>query len=298
MRTLSPTANGFRLIFRRPSISFAEIAWRWSFATAAWFLFGAFLLEYANTLPVDAVDRFLLGTHQPVLIVRALQRIFHGSALRFTESGILLALVLALAWIVLASLGRAATLKAIREDFRLDGNVADKRSTSSLVALSFLRAAVMLATVVAIFGATFFVSGVWASTHLSVGGAVRLWLFLLSLVWLAWLVLNWLLATASIFVISEWQSALGAIATTVRWLGNGFFSVITAGFWFSIVHVAVLVAACFAGFAILGSVQLIGRGLSLMFLFLIALGYCAIADFLYIGRLSAYVWIAREDESN
>ncbi len=42
MSSFSPTAEGFRLIFRRLAIHFAEIAWRWTFAAAAWLL-GALL---------------------------------------------------------------------------------------------------------------------------------------------------------------------------------------------------------------------------------------------------------------
>ena len=92
MRSPSPTAEGFRLIFRRPAIPLAEIAWRWSFAAAFWFLSASFLFQYADSLPANRVDRLLLGTHQPALILRALHRIVHGSALRFTAGGIVLAI--------------------------------------------------------------------------------------------------------------------------------------------------------------------------------------------------------------
>src|SRR5437763_4941592 len=113
MRSPSPTAEGFRLIFRRPAIPLAEIAWRWSFAIMVWFLSASFLVEYSDSLPANRVDRLLLGTHQPALRLRALHRIVHGSALRFTAGGIVLAIVLLLLWIALLSLGGAATLDAM-----------------------------------------------------------------------------------------------------------------------------------------------------------------------------------------
>jgi len=106
MRSVSATAEGFRLIFRRPAIPMAEIAWRWSFAAAFWFLAIMFVVEYSDSLSVNTVDRLLLGTRQPALILRALHRIFHGSALRFTTSGILVAISITIAWIILSSLGR------------------------------------------------------------------------------------------------------------------------------------------------------------------------------------------------
>src|SRR5436309_8911128 len=99
MRSPSPTAEGFRLIFRRPVIPLAEIAWRWSFAAAVWFLTLLFLLEYADSLSVNALDRILLGTEQPVLVLRAIQRIFHGSEGRFIACSVFLVAMLAIAWV-------------------------------------------------------------------------------------------------------------------------------------------------------------------------------------------------------
>src|ERR1700719_3144073 len=218
MGSPSPTAAGFRLILRRPAIVLAEIAWRWSFAVAVWFLGGAFLQQYAGSLSVNAVDRLLLGTRQPALILRALHRIFHGSALRFTTSGILLAIALTVAWIVLASLGRAVTLKAIMEELGITPSPNTRRGTiSSLFALNFLRATTILTAVVAGFGALLIVSGVWASTHLSAADATRFWLALLLLVWISWATLNWLFSTSALFVAADGLGALNAISATGGW---------------------------------------------------------------------------------
>src|SRR5690349_6220986 len=113
MARVSPTAEGFRLIFRRPIIPLAEIAWRWVFAATAWFLSVTLLLEYAASLRVSAVDRLLLATQQPVLILQAIHRVFEGSGFRFIRAGMLLAIALAIAWIVLASLGRSITVRSL-----------------------------------------------------------------------------------------------------------------------------------------------------------------------------------------
>src|SRR5689334_2709137 len=117
MSSSSPAAEGFRLIFRRPAITLAEIAWRWTFAAAAWLLGTLLLVGYLDSLPVTTLDRLLLATQQPILIVKAIHRIFYGSAFRFTEAGVVLLVGLAIAWIALASLGRAATLSALLDEF-------------------------------------------------------------------------------------------------------------------------------------------------------------------------------------
>ena len=296
MRAFSPTAKGFQLIFSRPAIPLAEIAWRWSIAIAAWFLGIAFLAEFSSSLPVNTVDRLLLGTQQPALILRALQRIFHGSAFRFTESGILLGTAMTVAWIVITSLGRAATLKAIIEELGVSSSKGTGHSIFSLLALNCARSAVTLAAVVAAVGAILITSGIWASTHLSVSDGARLWLLFLFLVWLAWTCLNWFLSTAAIFVVADDLSARAAIAGTIGWCREQLGSVIAAGIWFGLAHGGALIVACGAGFTVLSMTAILGMGPALFLVFLIVAVYSAVADFLYIGRLAAYVSIARAGE--
>jgi len=299
MGSPSPTAAGFRLILRRPAIVLAEIAWRWSFAVAVWFLGGAFLLQYAGSLSVNTVDRLLLGTRQPALILRALHRIFHGSALRFTTSGILLAIALTVAWIVLGSLGRAANVEAMMEELGITPSPNTHRGTiSSFFALNFLRAATTLAAVVAGFGAILIASGVWASTHLSAGDATRFWLATLLLVWISWATLNWLLSTSTLFVATDGVGvgAFPAISATVGWYRDRPGSVLAVGTWFGLIHGGAFLTACSAAFTVLGMAQVLGTGPTLFLELLIVAIYCAIADFLYIGRLAAYLAIIRHGE--
>lgn len=295
MRYPSPTAEGFRLIFRRPAIPLAEIAWRWSFAGAFWFLVTMFLAEYSDSLPVNTVDRLLVGTRQPELILRALHRILHGSALRFTTSGILLAISMAVAWVGLSSLGRAATLRAMMEELGIARSPGTRsQNVSSLLALNFLRATANLAAIIAGCGAVLVASGVWASTHFSVADAVRLWLALLFLVWLAWGVLNWLLSTSTLFVATNGASAFAAVSATEGWYRHRLGAVLAAGTWFGLIHGGAFLTACGAVFTVLSMAGILGPGPTLCLELLIVAVYCAVADLLYIGRLTAYLTIIRD----
>ena len=292
MSSFSPTAEGFRLIFRRTEIPCAEIAWRWTFASAAWLLGAFFLLEYMGSLPVTAVDRLLMGTQQPILISRAIQRIFHGSAFRFTEAGIVVLIALALAWIVLASLGRAVTLAAMVEE---SGTTSEPgwRMVRSLAALNFLRVAVFLAAKVTGIGAVLIASSFWSSTHVSVGDASRLWFTLLFLDGVAWTVLNWLLSTAAVFVATERQGALSAIGSCTRFCVEHTGRVLAAGIWFGLPHLGAFIVAWGAGFTVLSTVGAWRTEPAMVLDFLIIAAYCAVADFFYTGRLAAYVAMVR-----
>ena len=153
MKPRSPTLEGFRAILRRPSFGLAEIAWRWSFGAAAGLLLVFAFFEYLDALPVSKGDLLLLRTTQPVLISRAVMHIFKGSAFRVVETAVVLALTLGVAWIVVASLARAATIKALLAYFlESDVSTSPRKETPwrfrSLFMLNFFRLGTTLAAVV------------------------------------------------------------------------------------------------------------------------------------------------------
>jgi len=293
MASSSPTAEGFRLLFRRPSIPFAEIAWRWSFAAAAWLLGAMFLFEYADTLPVTTLDRLLLGTQQPLLILKAIHRIFEGSAFRFTRAGVLLAVALVLAWIVLASIGRLVTVQSLTAEFELGGPERFRGGFGSLVGQNFFRAAITVAAIAAAIGSALFASSLWASTHISVAASVRIWFALLLITASVWSGLNWLLSTSGIFAVEAGQPTFDAIASTVALCVERPGALFVTGTWFGLIHFGAFLFACGAGFTVLGAAGVIGARGVLFLEFLILLAYTAVADFLQIGRLAAYMSILR-----
>jgi hypothetical protein len=293
MSSPSPTAEGFRLIFCRPAIPFAEIAWRWSFVAAMWFLGAMFLVQYADSLTVTRLERLMLGTNQPVLVLRAIHRIFQGSAFRFTKAAVLVAIALTIAWIVLASLGRAVTVRALTDEFRIAGPHGPGRSFSSLIFLNFLRAAVTLAAAASCLGAVLLASSIWASTHVSVADAARLCFAVLFFACLAWAILNWFLTTASVFAVIDQRGSLSAITSAVRFCQERTSRVLATGTWFGLAHLGALMAAFGAGLTALTALGALRAGPVLFLEFVIAVLYFAAADFLYAGRLAAYVSIIR-----
>jgi hypothetical protein len=296
MNPLSPTAQGFRLIFRRPLIPLAEIVWRWSFVAAAGVLITLFFVEYTDSLPVTRAQQLLLGIGQPILISRALHRIFRGSALRFTEAGILVAMGLVVAWIVLASLGRAATIHSVADEFCVTRAETRRGRLASLAALNFLRATVTLAAVASAIGAMLLASSLWASTHISAADASRFLFLVAFFVWADWVFLNWFLSVCAVFAALDDAPALAAMLNTVRLCQQKPSPVLTAGALFGLAHLAAFVTASFMGlmlFSVLGA--LAPRLVWFAQLLLIA-AYCAVADFLYTGRLATYMAIIQGEQ--
>jgi hypothetical protein len=291
----SPILSGFRLIFRRPAIVLAEIIWRWSFAAAVWFLVIAFAFEYLDSLPVNAVSRFLLGTGQPILIARALRRIFEGSALRFTQTGVLLALAVAVAWIVLGSLGRAATVNSIAHELGIE--CSPKRSVFPSLALThFLRLSATLASIVGIAGSALIASSVWASSHISIADAGRILGLFCFLSCVLWVVMNRLLSTSAIFAVLDGDGALGALGSLISLIVSKTGAVISVSALFGAAHLATFIVGSVAAVFAFGLANSIPHATVVALVIFIVCAYCAVADFLYIGRIAAYISILRADD--
>jgi hypothetical protein len=297
MRSSSPSIEGFRLALRQPSIVLAEVVWRWTFGLAAFLLATAFLLEYAYTLPVTTLDRLLLASRQPALALAAIQRIFAGSAFRFTTAGVILAFALTLGWIILAAFGRAVTLYALTEKFDIQHPPRSGGKTfCSLLALNFLRAANILAALVAVVGSAIFTSSFWASIHIAVADAARVWAVLFFFVFLAWTTLNWFLSTAAVFVISDGKSALGALASTAGFCLDHAGAVVAVGSFFELLHLGAFIAGFGIALVLFSTISVLSLSAALFLALLVGMLYFSVADFLYIGRLGAYIAVMRGKE--
>lgn len=292
MSLSSPISAAFRLVFRRPSLPLAEIAWRWSFSAGAWFLGFAFFAAYLGSLPVNSLDRLMLRSDQPALIARALRHIFSGSGFRFTVTGILLVLLLVLSWIVLGSLSRVALVRAAAAELGVSAD-SNGHALPTLLFLNFLRVAIAMAAILAIAGSIILASSFWASTHMSVAGAGILvglgWL----LAWFFWAFLNWLLSFTGALAPLEH----GAFSSALAMFSRKKSAISLIGIVFGSCHLAAFAVAWMAtstALGLSGAVPLRGR---VVLVAIVVMAYCALADFFYTGRLVAYVSLLRPEEA-
>ncbi len=281
--------EGFRAILRRPSLGFAEIAWRWSFGAAASLLVAFACFEYLDTLPVTRGDLLLLRSRQPALIWQAVAQIVRGSGARLVEALLVLALMLTVGWTVMAALGRAATVKALLIGFRSQDEPQAAGRIYPFLGLNFLRAAALLAAFAGCFAGI--ALGGMASTPDEAGMVFQIVMIIFALVWLTWSMVNWLLSLAAIFVLANGRDTLGAIADAVDLLRRRSGAVIAVGTSFGLAHAAALVLASIAAAVPMGLAGALSGRIVLAALTAITLLYFAVADFLYMGRLAAYVAI-------
>jgi hypothetical protein len=297
MKPRSPTLEGFQVMFRLPSLGLAEIAWRWSFGLALSALLAFSFREFLDTLPVTAGEILLLRTGQSALIAQALAHILKGSAPRAVAAAVVLILALTLAWIILASVGRAATLKTLIEHFRSSGDSRIARGLTSLLVLNFLRAATALAAIVSFVGAMLVATAASSREDPSPGTVLLIFGMFAILIGLAWSLLNWYLSLAAIFVVRNGASAFAALSEATELCQTRLGSMIASAIWFGLAHAVVLVVASSVAAFPLGLAEVLPGGMVLGGLLLAALLYFAAVDFLYVGRLAAYVFMIEQPET-
>jgi hypothetical protein len=121
------------------------------------------------------------------------------------------------------------------------------------------------------------------------GSAVLIFLTVTMLVWFAWSTVNWLLSLASIFVLADAEDTFGAIAAAIDLCRARPGSVFAAGTWFGLAHITAFVLATSIVAFPLDFAPYLPTSVVLGGVLLVTLLYFAVADFLYVGRLAAYV---------
>ncbi len=289
----TPIADGFRAVFRGPGLVLAEIAWRWSFGTAAWLLIILTFREYLASIRFTSTDWLLIRTRQPFLVAQAVAHAIEGSGARLVKAGLVVTLAMVVFWIAAATVGRVATLKALLAR-------SAKAGSGAVIGLNFLRAALLLAAVIAFFGAVILVG--YATPADPADPTVlmaRVLLFLLVgvLVGFLWSVVNWFLSVAPIFVLRDGRDTFGAIADSVTFFRRCAGPLTGVTLMFDFFRLLVLVLATVAALTPIGAIrQWSAIPPVTWFVVAIALLYFAVSDFLYITRLAVYVSLAEEEE--
>lgn len=307
MSRVSPTLEGFRAAFRRPSLTFAELAWRWTVGAVAWALCLFWCIQYLDTLAVSNGDVALLSTRQPLLVGRAIAHILRGSLIRAVLSTLLAALALSLLWITAASVGRAATVRALLDYFRgrfgrnnsaEPGSGIKIRTLRSLMALNGLRVALALAALLAFAGAAILARFASPAAHPRPGVAFILFLPPAGLICILWPMLNWLLSLACLFAVRDGDDPLTALSAAVAFSGQRPGPVFAVSTWTGLAHLTILSIATTAVSFPLAFIRVAPPRLIIACVLLVTLAYFAVVDWLYMARLAGYVCIAEMPETS
>jgi hypothetical protein len=283
----NPIAQGFRATVRRPALFLLEIGWRWLFwALAALIAFQTFLLILNQLQLSDLAARGWRTQDYRLLAAVGLNIVIKPAAvlLRLLFKIIALALALGLLWSVFAALARRITVRKLeygREPLRFGGmlTVQGVRAMATVLAGLLLIASL----VAAIYFAT-------KGPHTDV---VRFYLLVSPAAVLIvgiWLVVNWYVSQAAMFGRTG-QGFRGALREARRNIRRHSADCAGIAFIFTLLRfVLLLIALAVVG---LGSSMMARAPQAYYVLVLgVLVGYCLLADFLYIARTAAYLALA------
>jgi hypothetical protein len=289
----SPTLNGFRAAFRRPSLVLTEIAWRWAVGATACGLFAFSLVEYLSILPVSNRDLLLLRTRQPTVIAEVVAHILRGTLDRVTLSLLLGVLAATALWMVAAAVGRDVIVRGLLGYFAIERlGVARARSFRALLGLSFLRATLGLAALLGFVGAAILSGLVSPAKAPQPFLVVCIFLLLALLIWLLWKYVSWFLALAAIFAVRDGEDTFGAVFVAVGFYRDRSGPLLAAGTWFGLAHITVFSLAMTAVSFPLSFLSVAPARAVLAIVLIVILAYFAIVDWLHTARLASYVFIA------
>ena len=315
MPRISPTAEGFRTAFRRPSFALAEITWRWVVGVTATLLVVFGFFEYLDTLPVSYGEMLFLKSGQPILISQAILHVLRGSLVRGVLSLTLALLLLILLWIIAASLGRVTTIRAMLDSIRAQlaakavamgiavrdesvpiTGVSAWETVATLARLNFLRVVLVLATIIAILGASILAGFAYSNKDPQPGLVVLLFFPLALLVGLAWFVLNWLLSLAAVYAVKNGENPIEAISAAVSFCRERPGAVAAISSWTGLAHLVAFVGATTVVSILMGLSALLPWRLVVLAILTVTLAYFAVADWVYTARLAGYVTIIEMPE--
>lgn len=296
MATSSASRAGFRAVWRQPALVLAEIAWRWSWGLASLAVLAVCARTFLLSITVTDAELVELRSQAPVLVADAINRMLEGSGAILARMAAVAVPAMALLWIVTASLGSAAVLRALLPQ-------AGKPKMQTLLGVHFLRAAAALAAILGYMGAAIVASRVTApaedvtpqeaATHLV--AFVLVFLGIVAVVALAWGTVNWYLSLSPVLVVRDGRDTFGALGDAwalVRrhrreFWGVGFLSAMLRLFF-----MGVLTVVSIPPLYLIGEVP---GWVVWAIIALFTLIYFAVADYLYVARLAAYIEIAEKD---
>ena len=286
MASYSPISDGFRAAFREPAIVLAEIAWRWSFGLAAWALLVASLFAYLDSLPAGN-----LGQDGDTLwLLAAAGRILQNTPHLVPVAAILLPAIFFL-WAAAATIGRAATLKAL---LKREARIA----LSPQLGLNVLRATASLASLIGYLGAAIIAARVAAGPD-----DVRPGVFFLAFILLAAVIavvrsrLNWFLCLAAIPASREGSDTFSAIGAALGLFRRQAGKFAMAAAVFGTIHTVLFVFCTVISLLVVSLADKLPPAATLFLLATITLAYFAAVDMLHIARLASYVAIDQNDRT-
>jgi len=267
---------------RAPAVVYTEIAWRWTFGVALWAILYYSFREYFASVDISNAEYSLLRSLEPFTWIAIAARVMVALITGLRMMGPIIIPAIVILWIALATIGRAATIRALSD------SVARCNWTSTL-ALHLFSVALTLASVAAYFGCGILINNLVGDPAQHFAASFLLSFLALLVITLVWSVANWFFSLSTIFTVRDgagFISSLGDTADLYHRESNAFFS---TGLWFGLMRTVLVVAATVLSLTPVARLSAAHARMTFLIVATVTLAYFALADALNMWRLAAYV---------
>jgi len=283
----SPIRHGLGMVFRAPSLWLAEMAWRRSFSLGAGVLIFLCLLQFLDTLAAPQDSGFFPGRNSRRAVFAALAGVFQGSGTTVLKLAVLLVPALIILWVFAAGLGRTVTLKFLVSESEV--------RLRSVLGLNLLRALAALILILGCAAAALlagrFSHAISSPANPAASGRVFAGFCLLSgLLVCGWAMVDWILTVAGVLTHSR-RGALAALADAARQVRRHTGQFLAANLGFALLRGVAFFTTIFLAVWAMALAAISGWAAAVA-LVVVWLLYRAVADFLYVARLAAYMDIS------
>jgi hypothetical protein len=275
----SPLRDGWRVLMRVPFIVVAEIAWRWTFGVACSAILYYGFREYFASVSISRAEYYGLRAFEPASWMAIAARAVVAISMGLHVIGPIIIPAIAILWIALATIGRAATVRALL-------NREPRTNWIATATLNLFRALLVCAAVLAFFGAGFLVNAIIGDTTQNFAEAVLLMTLFLFVIALAWSVGNWFFSLAPIFAAGDGRGVWASVADSGLLYRSEQSAFVSTGFWFAFARSVLIVASTILSLWAFTEAR---PHLAVALIVLISVGYFAIADALNMWRLACYI---------
>jgi len=282
----TPVRNGWRAITRTPALILCEIAWRWTFGVALWAVLAYIAFSSLGQVRMSDTEIRVVRAFDPYATAYVLVRVMNAIVPVVLRVFSYTLPPLILLWIAAATMGRAATLKALL------GDKCRPVRWSALVGVNLLRVIVLFAAVLAFVGSSILVGRLFRGQQELLGAAILLGLGVDLLILSVWSLLNWFLSLGPIFTMRDGAGTFQSFAASLDLFRERSGPYMGAAVGLGIVRLVLITGVSFLSLIPLGMVGRSPLGGVIAIGITVALIYYALTDVVQIWRIAAYTSLA------
>ncbi len=278
----APLRDGWRVFMRAPASVLAEIAWRWTFGIALWAVLYYSFREYFATVEISRAEYALLRSLQPMTWLAITARVMVALITGLRVVGPVVIPALSILWIALATIGRAATIRALSE--------AEPRTNwFSTAGLHVFRVALVFAAFFAFFGCGILIDTLVGDPTEHFAAVIILSTIALMVVAILWTVINWFFSLAAIFTARGEAGFFDSVRDAVDLYRREANAFVSSGFGFGLIRTLLVIVVTIVSLLIVAHYGGTHLRRTILLVIAISLPYFAVADAVNIWRLAAYI---------